>query len=348
MREVFLEQGSDEWLNWRAGKRVFDLQGNTFEAVTGGPRITATAASVIAGSNPFQKPHELWLEMLGMRKRQEATFAMQRGNAMEPKARAAFMKIIGEEYEPVCIQSSTDAWIAASLDGVDLLRTQGVEIKCPISQNTHDFALRGEVPPYYYDQIQWQFMASDNTLSRIFYYSWAPKMGEAPPIEVLPNLARQSELLRQAEIFRRHIDTKVPLSGTEFEAAAKNFLIFNRRAKEIKEQMDKVKEQLKELSGGKPTQGGGVMVTISNSQGSLNWQSIAKALAAQQGLSDQELAQLCEQHRGLPSVVFSVKESVEADAIYEQLMNEQASIGNVSTPDIVSNDESEVNISPNW
>lgn len=334
MMEVQLEQGSQTWLDWRAGHKVVDGNGTTFEAVEGGPRITATAASVVGGSNPFQKPHELWGEMVGLRKRQVATFPMQRGNALEPKARAAFCKYVGEEYEPVCVQSSLENWIAASLDGIDVLRTRGVEIKCPISQTTHDFAVAGEVPPYYYDQIQWQHMACDNLLEEIFYFSWAPQFGEAPPISVKPDLSRQHELLTGVKNFRIHVDTKVPLSGTDFEAAAKTFLVLNRRAKALKELLDEAKEKIKALSGGKPMQGGGVMVTVSKSNGTVDWQSTAKALAAQAGVSDEDLAALAESNRGKPSTTFAVKETVEADAIYEELKNLLKDGNQVSTPDL--------------
>jgi len=351
MIEVQLEQGSQTWLDWRAGLAVVDDAGISFEAVQGGPRITATAASVIGGGSPFQKPHELWGEMVGLRKRQVATFPMQRGNTLEPKARAAFCKHIGEEFEPVCVQSSTHNWIAASLDGLDVLRTRGVEIKCPISQTTHDYAVAGEVPPYYYDQIQWQHLACDNLLEEILYYSYAPQFGpDVPPISVKPDPARQQELLDGVKTFRTHVDTRVPLSGTAFEAAAKTFLVLNRRAKALKEQLDAAKETLKTLSGGKPMQGGGVMVTVSKSNGTVDWQSTAKALAAQAGITDEALANLAESNRGKPSTTFAVKETVEADAIFEQLQNELKSGTDVSMPDVVPQDESsqDPSVAPLW
>ena len=50
---VDLDQRSQEWHDWRNGVDI------------DGPRITATAASVILGNNPYKTPHRLWLQMTG-------------------------------------------------------------------------------------------------------------------------------------------------------------------------------------------------------------------------------------------------------------------------------------------
>ena len=338
MIEIHLEQGTQDWLNWRAGRSFVDLMGAKHEALDdGGPRITATAASVCGGSNPFQKPHELWGEMLGLRKRQTVSFAMIRGHELEPKARAAYCKFVGEEYEPICIQSSKDNWIAASLDGIDLLRTRGVEIKCPISEKTHDFALQGQVPPYYFDQIQWQFLASDNLLQEIDYYSYAPKLGDANPVTVVQDKARQLELIEASMRFRMAVITRVPLSGSEFEQAAKVFLVLNRKFKMIKEQLEKEKEEVKKIANGKSMQGGGVIVSVSNPEGRVNWESVAKELIGKLQLPEAEVATMLLSHKGKPTVTISVKESAEADAIYAQIIEQSKATTETSIP--ISDDE---------
>ena len=45
MKEIYLEQGSPDWLAWRAGETYIDINGVINEALNG-PRITATAGSV--------------------------------------------------------------------------------------------------------------------------------------------------------------------------------------------------------------------------------------------------------------------------------------------------------------
>ena len=320
MKEVFLEQGTPDWLAWRAGDAYTDIYGTAHQALDG-CRITATAASVCGGHSPFSTPHELWGEMLGYRKRQASNFAMQRGSALEPKARKAYTQIVGEEYEPLCLESSTSPWIAASLDGVDLLRTRGVEIKCPISETTHDMAILGEVPPYYYDQIQWQMLASDNQLTEIDYFSFAPQIGVAKPITVKIDLQRQAELVDAVMKFRLAVMTRVPLSGTEFEQAAKTFLVLNRKLKALEAELDAAKDRVKTLAAGKPMQGGGVMVTVSNSEGRTSWEKVALELVARFSVPETEVDSLKQTHKGKPSTTISVKEAADADAIYAEILS---------------------------
>jgi putative phage-type endonuclease len=325
MKEIHLEQGTADWLAWRAGKDFVDIFGVAHAALTG-LRITATAASVCGGYSPFSTPHQLWGEMLGLRQREIATFVMQRGTALEPKARKAYTDIVGEEYEALCIESTATPWIAASLDGVDLLRTRGVEIKCPMSDSatgSHALALQGVVAPYYFDQIQWQMLSSDNQLKEIDYFSYAPAMGKAQPITVQIDLLRQAELIDAALKLRLAVMTKVPLSGSEFDQAAKAFLVLNRRLKAIEAECDDAKNRVKALAGGKAIQGGGVMVIVGGGEGRTSWEKVAMDLVAKLNLEDCDLDLLKQTYKGKTSTTISVKEAADADAIYNEIMDAQ-------------------------
>lgn len=328
MKEIHLEQGTDDWLAWRSGQAFTDIFGTTHRALDG-PRITATAGSVCGGHSPFSTPHELWGEMLGLRKRQIANFVMERGSALEPKARKAYTNYVGEEYEALCLESTATPWIAASLDGVDLLRTRGVEIKCPISERIHDLAMLGDVPLYYYDQIQWQMLSSDNQLKEIDYFSYAPKIGFAKPITVHIDLNRQVQLIDAAMRLRLAVITRVPLSGSEFEQAAKAFLVMNRRLKALELEYESAKERVKALAGGKPIQGGGVMVTVSNSDGRTSWEKVAMAIAAQCNIDAAALDVLKLAHKGKPTSTISVKEAGDAEAIYQEILASQSQETNI-------------------
>lgn len=328
MKEIYLEQGTDDWLAWRSGRAFVDIFGEIHSAIDG-PRITATAGSVCGGHSPFATPHELWGEMLGLRKRQVANFVMLRGSAMEPKARKAYTDFVGEEYEALCIQSTDTPWIAASLDGVDLLRTRGVEIKCPMSEATHDLARLGEVPIYYRDQILWQMLASDNQIKEIDYFSFAPKIGFADPITVQIDLKRQMELVEAAMKFRLAVMTKVPLSGSEFEQAGKMFLVLNRRMKLLEAQVEEAKDRVKKIADGKPMQGGGVMVTVANKDGSVGWEKVAQELIAKFAVADDDVKTMKETHKGKASKTVSVKEAGDADAVYAEILSSAAQETNV-------------------
>ena len=337
MQEIALTQGSPEWLEWRKGNDLVD-----------GPRITATAASVIGGTNPFQTAHELWLEMLGRRARQAVNPAMLRGQRMEPLARAAYMKIVGEDYESICAQSTSDPWIAASLDGVDMFRTRGVEIKCPMSSTTHDMAMLGKVPEYYYDQIQWQLLSSDGQIQEIDYFSYAPELGEAKPITVKPDLIRQAQLQNAAFQFRLAVLSQIPLAGTEFETASNTYVVLNRRLKALEEQLESSKNVLKILAKGKSTTAGGAMVIVSETSGRIDNEAFTKALAEKAAMTPDELATLKETFRGKSSTVTTVKESAEATAVWEAYKATQKAMDSVSIATPVAVDETATVVSPHW
>lgn len=337
MKEIALEQGSKEWLEWRKGAELDD-----------GPRITATAGSVCGGRSTFMTAHELWQEMLGRRPRQAVNPAMLHGQRTEPLARAAYMKLVGEDYEAICIQSSTEPWIAASLDGVDTFRTRGAEIKCPISKATHDFALRGEVPEMYFDQIQWQLLASDGQLTEIDYFSYMPEYGEAKPITVKPDPVRQAQLRTAAEQLRLAVLTQIPLAGTEFETASNTYVVINRRAKQIAEQLEDAKNILKKLANGKTTTAGGAMVIVSENSGRVDNDALIKALADIAGITPEALSSLKETFRGKTSTVTTVKESAEANAVWEAYKATQKAMDSVSIPIAAPDDADKPMVSPIW
>ena len=323
MKIINLEQGTQDWLNWRAGKAFIDADGAVNPAIIdGGVRITATAASVIAGTNPFTKPYELWAQMLGYSKSEISNYVMQRGHDMEPIARAAYEAMAGEAFAPACIQSDELEYVAASLDGVDLMKTKGLEIKCPISEKedgSHALAMSGIVAPYYYDQIQWQMLASDNQILEIDYFSYAPQIGEAKPITVKQDHARQKELLSMVNRFRVAVKEKVSLAGSEFDAAAQTFLLLNRQNKIISAQLEHAKEDLKRLANGKNLAGYGVSVSVVEKKAKPDLNAVFSDLVAMHNIPIDEIAELESKHPGKSSITVTLRETADADAIVQML-----------------------------
>jgi putative phage-type endonuclease len=337
MIEINLDQGTPEWLEWRKGTELDD-----------GPRITATAASVCGGRSDFNTPHNLYLEMIGTGKKQGFNKAMQHGHDTEPKARAEYMKIVGEDYEPICIQSSTEPWIAASLDGVDTFRTRGVEIKCPISDKTHSLFMRGEVPPGYYDQIQWQMLASDNQITEIDYFSYCPQLGSGMPITVKSDPLRQAQLMAAAQQFRLAVLTRVPLAGSEFESASMAYVVVNRRIKAMNDQLEDAKNILKKLANGEDKNAGGAMVIYSENSGRIDNDAVIKALALKCCMTADELAVFKENFRGKSTPVTTVRESSEADAVWEAYKQTQKTMDSLSMVIPLQEDEAKPMVSPIW
>ena len=141
-----MEQRTDEWFEARLGKvtasRIYDVLSKTKSG------YSATRKNYMA---------QLLCERLtGNREESFKTAAMQRGNNIEPKARARYMLETGELVEETgFINHPTINMSGASPDG--LVGEDGlIEIKCP-NTATHLEFLRTKTPkPEYLLQMLWQ------------------------------------------------------------------------------------------------------------------------------------------------------------------------------------------------
>jgi putative phage-type endonuclease len=131
---VSLKQGSARWLAWRRDG------------------IGASDAPAIMGENPWKTPDEILEDKLGLSK-PAYNAAMERGSAMEPKARQLYVKEHGVHVKPMCLQSTAHEWLRASVDGLSQADERVVEIKCGVSVYRHT-DLKKSPPRYYYGQLQ--------------------------------------------------------------------------------------------------------------------------------------------------------------------------------------------------
>ena len=148
-----LIQGTPEWLALRKNK------------------ITGTDAAIIMGSNPWKSKKQLYHEKISLDHQSISNERMQRGVDLEPIARDLFSLEMGIVFYPYV---GVHDWAMASLDGINELGTMAVEIKCP-GAKTHQLALNGLVPDYYYPQLQHQMWVCD--LHYIYYYSFDGRNG---------------------------------------------------------------------------------------------------------------------------------------------------------------------------
>lgn len=158
-RVLELEQGSQEWLDFRKGK------------------IGASMAPVIMGVSPFQTKLQLWEEIIFDTEKPK-TMAMQRGTELEDKARQWVNKGLNREYKPVVLQSIHHPDFIASLDGYyedEDGKPHLLEIKCP-GQEAHLLALEGKIPDYYYPQLQHQMDLA--AVDEILYMSFDGENGK--------------------------------------------------------------------------------------------------------------------------------------------------------------------------
>src|SRR5277367_2275580 len=179
-KEVKLEQGSQEWLSWR--KTV----------------ITATDASCITGNNPWTTVYKCWQKKLGLVEEQQSNESMEYGKRLEPEARAQFIERYDIPMSPMVVENLEFDFLGASLDGINYLRNTLLEIKCG-GAKLHDMASRGEIPPYYMDQMQHQLLVTG--AQKCFYYSYNGKDGIC--IEVLPDPEFKKTFLPKAREFWR-------------------------------------------------------------------------------------------------------------------------------------------------
>ena len=151
MRMVDLDQNTPAWEEWRRGG------------------LGASDAAAILGVSPFKTPLRLWQEMTGAVAREEASFAMRRGQRLEPMIRRWYESRVGHPMPPLCCEHRDHPWLKASLDGYDICDGHILEIKAP-NQVAHAQALAGTVPPYYYPQLQHQLAVTGSP--RLVYVSY--------------------------------------------------------------------------------------------------------------------------------------------------------------------------------
>jgi putative phage-type endonuclease len=203
MKVVSLKQNSKTWYDWR------------------GKGLGASDAPIVMGDSPWSSPFQLWGEKTGLLPKREANAfaiaAMRRGQDMEPEAREAYRKLTGIDTQPIAMEHDVHTFLRASLDGIDKTLTHFVEIKCP-GQEAHDKAKKGRIPPYYYAQVQQQFLVSGCTSAD--YFSYRP--GDEKPevvVPLKPDPTYQAKLLERMTAFWQLVMSKTSPKTTHKEVA---------------------------------------------------------------------------------------------------------------------------------
>ena len=158
--ELNLEQGSQEWLEFRRTKRM------------------ASETPAIMGASPWQKPKDVLKAKRG--EDAKTNYAMRRGQELEPVARNVYEGIVGVLRPAVFVSGD----YGASLDGIDLFNELIVEIKCPMKGKTSDLwkqAENGEIPTHYALQMQHQMMVTGIEDAHLWVFDGA--VGIAVPLK---------------------------------------------------------------------------------------------------------------------------------------------------------------------
>lgn len=178
-----MEQGSETWRNWR--RKV----------------IGASEAPTIMNQNPWQSATRLMNEKLGRTREFQGNAATREGQALEVFARRDLQKKFDLKIDPVVAQDSEIPYLAASLDGIDSSHSMIFEIKS--GKKAYEYAqAKGEVPGYYFAQLQHQMMVTNMT--SVIYAAYRP---DQPLIvfEIKRNRSFISEMRNKEALFMRSL-----------------------------------------------------------------------------------------------------------------------------------------------
>jgi len=196
-----MEQGTQEWLNARAGKvtasRVADV-------------IARTKTGWGAGRANYMA--ELISERLtGVPASSFTNAAMQWGTETEPAARIAYAKHMGLTVDQIgFIDHPLIAMTGASPDGLIVEHPGLVEIKCPNTSTHIDTLLGGKVPGKYLTQIYWQMACTGRQWCD--FVSYDPRLPETMQL-FIKRVDRDSneiaKLEEMVEEFLAELDAKI-------------------------------------------------------------------------------------------------------------------------------------------
>jgi len=187
-----------EWLVWRSRG------------------LGASDAPVVMSVSPFKTRHQLWLEKTGQKVDEPTnTYILEKGHAMEPKARAMYEIIDDADYPPVNVEHQDYNFVRASLDGYNAEKSQILEIKY-VGKEDHENAAKGIVPEKYYWQLQHQLFATGAKLVK--YVSFDGSTIEV--VNVPPNPKDQTKLFKQLLLFWELVKT-----GEEPELTDKDYVV---------------------------------------------------------------------------------------------------------------------------
>ncbi len=171
MNQINLEQGSEQWLQWRnAG-------------------IGSSEIGTILGVNQYQKVRDLWLVKTKQKPAEDLSnnFFVKRGQELEPLARDIFNERTDSNFIPATFVHKEIPFMKFSADGVDFDKNEIIEIKSMMSKNHQKVIDTNKPSDAYLAQMQWRLMITEAKVCHFIAYN-----PEFPTpmhiIEILPDL----------------------------------------------------------------------------------------------------------------------------------------------------------------
>lgn len=265
MKIIELDQGSQEWLNFRMKK------------------VGASDVPIILGISPYSTPLELWKRKLGFFPPCEVNFAMQYGRDNESKIRELMNIALNEHFEPVVVQHEKEEWAIASLDGINKNLKIIIEIKC-CGFTDHELAKKGIVPEKYYPQVQWQMFVAE--CSDLYYCSFYKE--ELIFFKVQYDAKFIDKCFVACSYFNKCLCEYVPppaslkdrenVQSDDFAICASQYIKARDTLKEAEKQEKYYKEKLLEFTKNKERnlEGFGIKLSMVEKKGNINWEEVIK------------------------------------------------------------------------
>lgn len=185
------QQRSDEWFNQRKNK------------------LTSSDIATVLGINPYKKPYELFFEKCGIKKKYEGNEATLHGQKYEDEALDKYNLLMGKKTHTYGMISYNDLkeirtetleydleFLGGSPDGVaeDISNKEELillEVKCPMRRPIK----HGEVPVYYYPQVQFNMLIMD--FQKADFIEYVPKYSNKNMEMNIVRVQRNNEWLNE-------------------------------------------------------------------------------------------------------------------------------------------------------
>ncbi|MBD1577845.1 hypothetical protein HC723_15715 [Vibrio sp. S11_S32] len=195
MKVVSLNQGTEQWLEWRK---------------TG---VGASSVMTILGLSPYKTAYIEWGEICGFWDADDLSRNPNviRGVRFEDEARMKYQSKTGSYYRPICIESELGSPWIASLDGYNQILNEVLEIKCPSPSTWIDIVENKRLSKsfrLYYTQVQYQMFVSGAKKGKLLFYNI--ETGEMVVFEIEPNIAYQQWLKDEVAAFYHHVILRNP------------------------------------------------------------------------------------------------------------------------------------------
>lgn len=263
LKTVEIKQNTNKWLEMRKNF------------------IGASDVPIILGESPYMTPFELWQVKMGISQGAIETPAMRKGKELEGHALSLYNQKQGETFTPQVILHPTIKYLMASLDGLNEDHTRAVEIKNP---SLTDFieVREGRVPIKWRGQLQAQIMVTG--FDSIDLMPFREKDGSVI-LTVNRDDEYQSRIKEACEKFYDCMINFTPPEMTERDVinmeensewvhTSKQYADSCDELKLVKEENERLRKKLIELSGDRSAEGNGVRVTRCIVKGRISYNEI--------------------------------------------------------------------------